>query len=77
VNALTIGKLLPLADLHHRRHLVHRSVALLEHAGRQPRAVSAAAILLIFAYGGYEVTGVLPAKPPTRARTCRLRSSRA
>ena len=25
-------------DLHHRRHLVHRSVALREHAGGQPRA---------------------------------------
>ena len=34
VNALTIGKLAAAGDLHHRRHLVHRSVALRDHAGR-------------------------------------------
>jgi basic amino acid/polyamine antiporter, APA family len=59
VNALTIGKLLPLAifiiggiwfiDPSH--------FAAMPDVSRQQ--VSAAAILLIFAYGGYEVTGVL------------------
>ena len=33
VNALTIGKLAAAGDLHPRRHLVHRSGALRQHAG--------------------------------------------
>ena len=60
VNALTIGKLAAAGDLHRRRHLVHRSVALLAACRRSAASrCRAAAILLIFAYGGYEVTGVL------------------
>ena len=39
--------------------------------------VSAAAILLIFAYGGYEVTGVLAGEAANPRRTCRSHSSRA
>jgi len=59
VNALTIGKLLPLAIFIvvgiwfiDPSHFSNMPVPSREH-------ISAAAILLIFAYGGYEVTGVL------------------
>jgi amino acid transporter len=59
VNALTIGKLLPLAIFIiggiwfiNPSHFSNMPDVSREH-------ISAAAILLIFAYGGYEVTGVL------------------
>ncbi|HUQ89565.1 MAG TPA: APC family permease [Vicinamibacterales bacterium] len=59
VNALTIGKLLPLAVF------IIAGIWFVDpaHFANMPAVsreqVSAAAILLIFAYGGYEVTGVL------------------
>ena len=59
VNALTIGKLLPLAVF------IIAGIWYVDpsHFASMPAVsreqVSAAAILLIFAYGGYEVTGVL------------------
>jgi len=59
VNALTIGKLLPLAIF------IIGGIWFIDpsHFTNMPdvsrEQVSAAAILLIFAYGGYEVTGVL------------------
>jgi APA family basic amino acid/polyamine antiporter len=59
VNALTIGKLLPLAIF------IVAGIWFVDpaHFTNMPdvsrEQVSAAAILLIFAYGGYEVTGVL------------------
>jgi APA family basic amino acid/polyamine antiporter len=59
VNALTIGKLLPLAVF------IIGGIWFIDpsHFAAMPdvsrEQVSAAAILLIFAYGGYEVTGVL------------------
>jgi basic amino acid/polyamine antiporter, APA family len=59
VNALTIGKLLPLAVF------IIGGIWFIDpsHFSAMPdvsrEQVSAAAILLIFAYGGYEVTGVL------------------
>ena len=59
VNALTIGKLLPLAVF------IIGGIWFIDpsHFANMPAVsreqVSAAAILLIFAYGGYEVTGVL------------------
>ena len=59
VNALTIGKLLPLAIF------IAAGIWFVDgaHFTNMPdvsrEQVSAAAILLIFAYGGYEVTGVL------------------
>jgi amino acid transporter len=59
VNALTIGKLLPLAVF------IIAGIWFIDptHFSNLPAVrreqVSAAAILLIFAYGGYEVTGVL------------------
>jgi amino acid transporter len=59
VNALTIGKLLPLAIF------IVGGIWFIDpsHFANMPdvsrEQVSAAAILLIFAYGGYEVTGVL------------------
>jgi APA family basic amino acid/polyamine antiporter len=59
VNALTIGKLLPLAVF------IIGGMWFVEpaHFANMPapsrEQISAAAILLIFAYGGYEVTGVL------------------
>ena len=59
VNALTIGKLLPLAVF------IVGGIWFVDptHFANMPdvsqEQVSAAAILLIFAYGGYEVTGVL------------------
>ena len=59
VNALTIGKLAAAVPLHPRRHLVHRSGALHRPCPPSSRSRSGtAALLLIFAYGGYEVTGV-------------------
>ena len=59
VNALTIGKLLPLAVF------IVGGIWFIDpsHFSNMPAPsqdqISAAAILLIFAYGGYEVTGVL------------------
>jgi basic amino acid/polyamine antiporter, APA family len=59
VNALTVGKLLPLAVF------IIGGIWFIEpsHFADMPapsqQQISAAAILLIFAYGGYEVTGVL------------------
>ena len=59
VNALTIGKLLPLAIF------IIGGIWFIDpsHFSNMPpvsrEQMSAAAILLIFAYGGYEVTGVL------------------
>ena len=59
VNALTIGKLLPLAIF------IIGGIWFIDptHFSNMPdvsqQQISAAAILLIFAYGGYEVTGVL------------------
>ena len=59
VNALTIGKLLPLAVF------IIGGIWFIDpgHFAEMPapsrEQISAAAILLIFAYGGYEVTGVL------------------
>ena len=59
VNALTIGKLLPLAIF------IIGGIWFIDpaHFANMPdvsqQQISAAAILLIFAYGGYEVTGVL------------------
>ena len=59
VNALTIGKLVPLAVF------IIGGIWFIDpaHFANMPdvsqQQISAAAILLIFAYGGYEVTGVL------------------
>ena len=59
VNALTIGKLLPLAIVIIVGHLVRRSGDFVDMPRCQQAAAVDGAILLIFAYGGYEVTGVL------------------
>ena len=59
VNALTIGKVLPLVGLHRRGPLVRRPGALAVMPAVTPEQFGVAALLLIFAFGGYEVTGVL------------------
>jgi APA family basic amino acid/polyamine antiporter len=59
VNALTIGKLLPLAVFIIGGMWFVEPAHFADMPAPSREQISAAAILLIFAYGGYEVTGVL------------------
>ena len=76
LNALTIGKLTPLVIFIAAGLFAHRSGA----ADRRPDAVARRssrrpALLLIFAFGGYEVVPVPPARPAIRGARCRSRWS--
>jgi amino acid transporter len=59
VNALTVGKLLPLAVFIAAGVWFVDSARWAEMPAVTPQQFGAAALLLIFAYGGYEVTGIL------------------
>ena len=75
VNALTIGKLVPLAHLHRRRLVWFIDPAQLVHAAADHCSSSCrrAALLLIFIFGGYEVVPVPPARRSIRGATSRSR----
>ncbi len=58
VNALTIGKLLPLVIFVAVGLFAIEPTLLIPEASPSPSAISSAALLLIFAFGGYEVVPV-------------------
>ena len=70
LNALTIAKLTPLRDLHRRRPVRDRSRAAdRRRRRRRSHGLSTTALLLIYAFGGYEVVPVPAgeARDPRRA----------